>query len=62
MPEHIHNQHFNKNETVTLDSIPHILGNGVVWLDSKDSVYKRYRMHDGVLILQYWDGAQFKDV
>lgn len=62
MPAHIHDEHFNKDETVTLGGDPYILGNAVVYLDSDDGLYKRYTMDKGELVLQYWDGTQFKNV
>lgn len=62
MPEHVSETHFNLGDVTHLDNIPYIKGESIVWLDSKDSVTKRYRMDDGVLVLQYWDGSSWKDV
>ena len=62
MPQHISENHFNTGETIVLDGIPYIKGDAIIWLDSDDSIHKRYRMDKGELVLQYWDGTMWKDV
>lgn len=62
MPNHVTDNHFNINEVVEVGGNPYVNGESVVWLDSDDSLYKRFRMDKGALVLQYWDGSQFKDV
>lgn len=62
MPDIISDQHFNKSETIDIDGTPYVNGGSVVWLDTDDGLYKRHLMDKGVLVLQYWDVNQWKNV
>lgn len=61
MPKHATEEHLPIDDTITIDSKPYITGEAIVWFDSKDSAHKRYRMYESALVLQYWDGMEWKD-
>ena len=62
MPLHVSENHMSTGDTVQIGGMPYIKGDAIVYLDPKDGLHKRHTMYDGVLILQYWDGTQWKNV
>ncbi len=62
MPLHISENHFSSGDTVQLGGSQYIKGDAITWLDTKDSLHKRYTMYEDALVLQYWDGSSWVNV
>ncbi len=60
MPSHLHEDHFNPSDFLTVGAEQYVKGERIVYLDTKDGVYRRHIMHEGSLVLQYWDGTEWK--
>lgn len=62
MPLHVSENHMSTGDTVQIGGAPYIKGDAIVYLDTDDGLHKRHLMDKGELVLQYWDGGQWKNV